>query len=57
MNVHAQQPPDQEESNDCKENALNPLACGSGFVPTVHKVDFSIAVLKQYLPPSQQVSE
>jgi hypothetical protein len=31
MNVHAQKPPDKKERNDCKENALNPLACGFGF--------------------------
>jgi hypothetical protein len=27
MDIHAQQPPNQKKSDDCKENALNPLAC------------------------------
>ena len=36
MDVHAQQPPDKKESNDCKENTLDPLACGSGLASTFH---------------------
>jgi hypothetical protein len=44
MDVYAQQPPDQEERNDCKENALNPLACRSRFA-TFHLGHFSIGIV------------